>query len=174
MERLEKVAREVARKEMVVLEGVGRSFERTVDFDDVAANPGGLALEPAKLTLDGIAREFAIVVKTIDTTQKEMLVRLEVKTPREGSSEYDTDDVEFWTGFFDFPMIDHTRLSHDQRCAVVLNAFDGPSGLADVTVAYFPGKYAGLREKPYYDEVLAKLLAANRTPTPRATPTKTP
>ena len=31
-----------------------------------------------------------------------------------------------------------------------------------MTVAYFPGKYAGLREKPYYDEVLAKLLAANR------------
>ena len=26
-----------------------------------------------------------------------------------------------------------------------------------------PAKYAGLREKPYYDEILAKLLAANRS-----------
>ena len=86
----------------------------------------------------------------------------------------DTTATEFWLGHFDFPMIDNIRLPHDQRLAVVLNAFDGASGLADVTVAYFPGKYAGLREKPYYDEVLAKLLAANRTPTPAATPTKTP
>jgi hypothetical protein len=60
-------------------------------------------------------------------------------------------------------MIDNTRLPHDQRLAIVLNNFDGPGGRADLTLAYFPGKYAGLREKPYYDEVLAKLLAANQT-----------
>ena len=47
--------------------------------------------------------------------------------------------------------------------------------LADVTVALFPGKYAGLREKPYYDEVLAKLLAANRSfAAENATPTPAP
>jgi hypothetical protein len=39
-------------------------------------------------------------------------------------------------------------------------------------VAYFPGKYAGLREKPYYDEVLAKLLAANRAATAAEAETK--
>jgi hypothetical protein len=74
-------------------------------------------------------------------------------------------------------MIDNTRLPHDQRLAVVLNNFDSKRGLADVTVALFPGKYAGLREKPYYDEVLAKLLAANRSfaaeaPTPTTTPAR--
>jgi hypothetical protein len=66
-------------------------------------------------------------------------------------------------GHFDFPMIDNIRLPHDQRMAVVLNAFDPRRGSADLTLAYFPGKYAGLREKPYYDEVLAKLLAANQS-----------
>ena len=45
----------------------------------------------------------------------------------------------------------------------MLNNFDAKRSLADVTVALFPGKYAGLREKPYYDEVLTKLLAANKT-----------
>ena len=74
----------------------------------------------------------------------------------------DTLATEFWLGYFDFPMIDNVRLSHDQRLAVVLNAFDARQGSADLTLAYFPGKYAGLREKPYYDEVLAKLLAANQ------------
>ena len=78
-------------------------------------------------------------------------------------------------GPFDFPMIDNTRLPHDQRLAVVLNNFDAKRGLADITAALFPGKYAGLREKPYYDEVLAKLLAANRNFAPESlTPTPVP
>ena len=74
----------------------------------------------------------------------------------------DTVATEFWLGPFDFPMIDNIRLPHDQRLAVVLNNFDAAGGRADLTLADFPGKYAGLREKPYYDEVLAKLLAANQ------------
>src|SRR4029077_17504222 len=76
----------------------------------------------------------------------------------------ETTSTEFWLGPFDFPMIDNIRLPHDERMAAVLNTFDARSGSADLTLAYFPGKYAGLREKPYYDEVVARLLAANRPP----------
>ena len=89
-------------------------------------------------------------------------------------SRVDTSATEFWLGHFDFPMIDNTRLPHDQRLAVVLNSFDTKRGLADVTVALFPGKYAALREKPYYDEILAKLLAANRSVPVEGTPSPTP
>ena len=56
-------------------------------------------------------------------------------------------------------MIDNTRLTHDQRAAVVLNAFE--DGSADVTLAYFPGSYASLKEKPYYQEVVQKLMGTN-------------
>jgi hypothetical protein len=56
-------------------------------------------------------------------------------------------------------MIDNTRLSHDQRCSVVLNAFEGE--LADITLAYFPGSYASLKEKPYYQEVVQNLMRTN-------------
>ena len=160
MDRLEKIAREVARKEMVVLEGVGKSFERTVDFEDVAKSPGGLALEPAKLTLNGIDREFAIVVKKVDVNRKEMLVRLEVRTPRGPLGDYDTDEAEFWSGFFDFPMIDHTRLSRDQRCAVVVRNFGKSS--ARIALVDFPGSYASLKEKPYIQEMIKDLLGAKK------------
>lgn len=160
MERLEKIAREVARKEMVVLEGVGKSFERTVDFEEVAKNPGGLALEPARLTLNGIEREFAPVVKKVDVNRKEMQIRLEVRTPRGTSGDYDTDEAEFWSGFFDFPMIDHTRLSHDQRCAVVIRNFGTSS--ARMALVDFPGSYASLKEKPYIQEMIKDLLGAKK------------
>jgi hypothetical protein len=160
MDRLEKIAREVARKEMVVLEGVGKSFERTIDFEDVAKSPGGLALEPAKLTLSGIEREFAIVIKKVDVNRKELQIRLEVRTHRGSSGDYDTDEAEFWSGFFDFPMIDHTRLSHDQRCAVVVRNFGKSS--ARIALVDFPGSYASLKEKPYIQEMIKDLLGAKK------------
>jgi hypothetical protein len=62
-DRLSKVAREVTRKEMVVLEEAGKSFERIVDFDDLVRNPGGIPPEPAMLTLNKVERDFALVVK---------------------------------------------------------------------------------------------------------------
>ena len=155
-DHLEKVAREVTRKEMVVLEGVGRSFERTVDFDEVSTSPGGLALEPARLTLNGIDRHFTIVVKKVNTELQEIQVRVEVRTPKGQTGDFEANEAEFWTGFFDFPMIDHTRLSHDQRCAVIVKNFGQSS--ARIALVDFPGSYASLKEKPYIQEMIQELL----------------
>ncbi|MGE5237060.1 MAG: hypothetical protein ACM3O7_11990 [Acidobacteriota bacterium] len=160
MDRLETIAREVVRKEMVVLEGVGASADRTVDFDDVAKAPGGLELEPARLKLNQIERDFAVVVKKIDVSQKEMQVRLQVRTPRGQSGDVDTDEAEFWIGTFDFPMIDHTRLSHDQRCAIIIRNFGRSS--ARIALVDFPGSYASLKEKPYIQEMIQDLLGAKK------------
>jgi hypothetical protein len=160
LDRLEMVAREVARKEMVVLEGVGSSVERTVNFAEVAASPGGLALEPAKLKLAGIEREFALVVKKVEPVRKELLIRAEVRTPKGPSGDFETDEAEFWTGFFDFPMIDHTRLSHDQRFAIVVRNFGKSS--ARIALVDFPGSYASLKEKPYIQEMIKDLLGAKK------------
>lgn len=159
-DRLSKVAREVTRKEMVVLEEAGKSFERTVDFDDLVRNPGGIPLERAMLTLNKVERNFALVVKKVDVGRKEMQIRLEVKTRNEDTGEYRTDDAEFWVGYYDFPMIDHVRLSRDQRFAVILRNFGG--GSARIAAVYFPGAYASLKEKPYVQEMVKNLLQTNK------------
>lgn len=65
-------------------------------------------------------------------------------------------EAKFWVGPFDFPMIDNTRLPNDQRCAVILKKFEYPE--ASLTVICFPGSHASLKEKPYYDEIVEKLL----------------
>jgi hypothetical protein len=101
-----------------------------------------------------------------DPEGRQIQLRITVRGGQREAAE--TTAAEFWLGPFDFPMIDNIRLPHDQRMAAVLNNFDPRHGIADLTVAYFPGKYAGMREKPYYDEVLAKLLAANQTAAPAA------
>jgi hypothetical protein len=161
--RLERVAEEVSKKQMLVIEEGGATFDTTVNWKTLSfPSPGseGEAGFVAKdLVVDGIQRNFKIEALAVDPATQQIQLRVTVRTAEKES--VDTTAAEFWLGHFDFPMIDNVRLPHDQRMAVVLNNFD--HGSADLTLAYFPGKYAGLREKPYYEEVLTKLLAANKS-----------
>jgi len=99
------------------------------------------------------------MVQEADVKARELKVRLEIATPLDTAGRVETSSAEFWVSFFDFPMIDNVRLGRDQRCAVVLNAME--EGVADITLAYFPGSYASLKEKPYYQEVVQNLMRAN-------------
>jgi hypothetical protein len=42
---LERVAREVTRKQMLSLEEAGDKFDRQIDLDSLKQNPGGLVLD---------------------------------------------------------------------------------------------------------------------------------
>jgi hypothetical protein len=150
--RLNSVARQITTKELVLLEQVGKKFSRTVDFDKFRANPGGLELDQETLTLDGTEREFMLSVLEIDPKRRELTMELGVRTPKESPI---VRRLAFHVSYFDFPMIDNTRLSRDQRAAVVLNEFGEGSG--DLTLVLFPGSYASLKEKVSYDEVVEKL-----------------
>ncbi len=155
-DRLERVAREIVRKQMVVLEGVGKKFDRTIDLTD---DPVGSSLDPATLTLDSIPTTFAIDVLAVDRQQSEVTLGLNIETP-DPEQGRQTKTASFTVSYFDFPMIDNTRLGSDQRCAVVLNGFSAQS--ADLTLVLFPGAYASLKEKPYYNEVIENVLSASR------------
>lgn len=157
--RLFNVATEISLKQMLVLESAGAKVDRDIDFDAFKENPGGVPLEPVTLTVEGIQRQFSLFVLEADKKTRELKMRLEVRTPKDTIGNMETSTAEFWVGFFDFPMIDNTRLTQDQRCAVVLNAFE--DGLATITLAYFPGSYASLKEKPYYMEVVQNLMKTN-------------
>lgn len=150
--RLNKVAREITTRQMVLLEQVGRKFSRTVDLEKFRSSPGGLELEQENLSLDGTDREFMLSVLEADPRRKELTMELGVRTPKESAI---VRRLTFRVTYFDFPMIDNTRLSRDQRAAVVLNEFG--EGGADLTLVFFPGSYASLKEKVSYDEVVQKL-----------------
>lgn len=157
-ERLNRVAREITRKQMVILEGAGSKFERKFKLANVPTSKKGLPIEldEAVLSLEDIQREFRVYIMGVNSGTQELHLRLEVITPEQSASVFATNSVDFWVGFYDFPMIDHTRLSHDQRVAITLSNFE--DGYANITVVYFPGAYAGLKEKPYYQEVVKELL----------------
>jgi hypothetical protein len=155
---------------MLVIQEGGDTVDATVNWKTLTF-ASGADFVAKDLTSDGLTRNFRLEILGADAANRQVQLRVTVRGGQRGAAE--TTSAEFWLGPFDFPMIDNVRLPHDQRMAAVLNNFDSRSGSADLTLAYFPGKYAGLREKPYYDEVLAKLLAANQSTVPAAaTPAK--
>ncbi len=172
LDRLNKVATEISRKQMLVLESAGQKTDRAIDLERFKDNPGGFPLEDASLTLDGITRQFSLRVLAADKKTREINIRMEIKTPTDDGKNVETHNAEFWVGFFDFPMIDNTRLPHDQRASVILNAFE--DGIADITLAYFPGSYASLKEKPYYGEVIQKLMKADNSAPEQTVPRPEP
>ena len=160
LERLYRVANEISRKQMLVLEGAGQKADRQIDIESVQKY-SGLQLDDATLSLDGITRRFSIYVVAADPQTRQINVRLEIKTPKDNGAGTETSSADFWMGYFDFPMIDNTRLTHDQRAAVILNSFE--DGAADITLAYFPGSYSSLKEKASYQEVFQNLVKTNES-----------
>jgi hypothetical protein len=154
-ERLENVAREIARKQMIVLEGVGKRFDRTVDLSQDA---DGSSLDHASLSLDSVQTDIDIDIVHVDKENREVTVSASIETPDPAQGRQ-TKVATFTVSFFDFPMIDNLRLARGQRCALVLTNFSDHS--ADITGVLFPGAYASLKEKPYYNEVIQSVLSAS-------------
>ena len=157
LDRVNRVAREITDRQRFSLEGHGKSFRRSVDLEELAkAGKAGIELDGETIHIGDKTFDVNLRVLQVDAAQQQILVRLEVKAP-EGSSQADTRAV-FNVGWFDFPMIDNTRLANGTRCAVTLSAFS--PAMADLTTICFPGEYASLKERPYYDEVIERLQEA--------------
>jgi hypothetical protein len=118
-------------------------------------------------------RQFKLELINYDEVAHEVMVRLYVSQlltqeecqlstmDLEGKREIDTN---FVVGLFDFPMIDNTRLSGGERCAVSLTALN-PS-VVSIALAYFPASRASLKDKPYYDEVIKDLVRGRQSTNP--------
>jgi hypothetical protein len=152
--RLRQMTREVATRQLVLLEQVGKKFSRTVDFEMVKST-GYLELPPETLVLGdpqtGKERQFSLSVLGVDPQTHEMSMEMLIRTKGDPNTQL----RRFHVGNYDFPMIDNTRLSEDQRAAIAVTQSGDTS--AEITLVYFPGSYASLKEKVSYDEVVEQL-----------------
>ena len=170
LSRLEDVAKEVAGKQIEILQESGTSRERGIDFDQLHAHPEGVrvfeqcfplhAEDASKLPADKQSssastandnpRCISADIMDIRLKEKKLSVHL-TSTTKEGESVEEL----FWLDFYSFPMVDNTHLSHDERIAVVLKEFNEAN--AQLAFVYFPGSHAGLKDKPFYDDMLHQL-----------------
>lgn len=170
--RLYKMAGDVISKQISSLEGAASRETMFITFPaDSNGHKPGLSQELAMDWKD--SKEFHDTVKVGNTysiykrvvflnalssnvDEKTVNVRLDIETSVNDKF-INMVTQEFTIDYFQFPMIDNTRLSNDMRCAVVMRDFAYPNFI-EVDILYFPGSHSSLKEKPYYDEVVKKLL----------------
>lgn len=170
--RLYKMARDVTSKQISSLEGAAAKEMMFITFpgDSIDYKPGlsqELAIDwkdsktfydtiKVGNTIDVYKRVVFLKALQYNVDEKSVNVRLDIENSLNDKF-VNMVTQEFTIDYFQFPMIDNTRLSNDMRCAVVMRDFDFPNYI-EVDILYFPGSHSSLNEKPYYDEVMKKLL----------------
>lgn len=165
--RLERVAKEVTGKQLASLEDGGLRKDAYVTFEDINNTQLNEAVEPAikeVLLLPGFGdrvdrqvspRKFYLEVLGADEAKRTLDVLLEVINEDSGEIEL---AANFSVGFYDFPMIDNSRLPGGERVAVALRDWE-PGSHVQVALAYFPSSRASLKEKLFYEEIVEQLQA---------------
>ncbi|MCX6238776.1 MAG: hypothetical protein NTY07_14645 [Bacteroidia bacterium] len=170
--RLYKMAGDVISKQISSLEGAAASETMFITFpgDSIKYKPGlsqdfAIDWKDSKVFNDTIKagntnsvykRVVFLKATGFNVDEKTVNVRLDIETSINDKF-INMVTQEFTIDYFQFPMIDNTRLSNDMRCAVVMRDFDFPNFI-EVDILYFPGSHSSLKEKPYYDDVVKKLL----------------
>ncbi len=67
----------------------------------------------------------------------------------------DPTKINFRLDYFNFPLIDNTRLSNNERFAIILEKFNEVEVILKGVL--FPGIYASQRDKPYLNEAIQEL-----------------
>ena len=146
--QLERVASEVIDKQLATLADGGVLTTFSLSFDQL--DRGGVSLDerlyPIRADQPELKEQRYIFVEALysNPEAREIKVRLESGSP---DDRFNPEvDIVFNVGFFDFPMIDNTRVSHSQRIGIALRRWSDYG--AELALIYYPG---------IYDEVLDQL-----------------
>lgn len=167
LKRMERVANDVATKQLMFLESEGAHADWHVEFGAfqhyMKQNPEtrfNLNAEPASLVFGNpeTRTDVTVYVDEINTATHRLTVELEYWTPGSNAT---SQTAPFSVSLYDLPMIDNIRLPDDRRLSVVLDSFGTDS--AQITLVAFPGGYAGLIEKPYFQDLVNQLIAGQKS-----------
>ena len=163
-ERLYTMSREVTNKQIASLEGVSATEKFNYCYDPVncpeMSSTFSCTFQDSVKNgkkVDSIQHIVRLTILEMDTVRRSVEVRLNICT-RLPNMEDKCANPAFTIDFFEFPMIDNTRLINDKRCSVVMRDFDTVNKFIEIDIIFFPGTHSSLKERPYYDDIVAKLL----------------
>lgn len=119
----------------------------------------------------GVKRNFNVTFSDVDGDEETVKVDLEV-CRRDAPHGETCVTRDFRLDFFNFPKIDNTRLSENQRFALILESFskldqDSENGsetndrvLIEAALVLFPAEFASLKDRPSMNEALEMLEKA--------------
>jgi len=107
------------------------------------------------LELDGKTYRVAMHFREVDTLHKSIEAGLTIDSLDATNPESAQTEISFHLDYFNFPLIDNTRLPNNHRFAVVLDKFDDTQ--LKVKGILFSGMYASQRDKPFLNEAIQQL-----------------
>jgi hypothetical protein len=186
--RLRDLAKEVALRQLLALTSHGDTIEFQFSFKalkleqetynivvrDVTTDTEGPMSLPQRIG-EGILKfaeqkqHFSLYLEGVDVTRERLNVMMEI------NGEHGSSPLKFWVDYFDFPMIDNTRIKGGNRIAVVLNEFNAESsqingknkqldGAGMITVIGFPEAYASLKDRAFLQDLLEQLVGKDSQP----------
>jgi hypothetical protein len=183
--RLRSLARRVASVQLASINPKGKSIEFSVPVHRVEILPGGpseewqytwpndalgetraqrgadqadyqeTGLGYGERELNGVRRGFTIQFRNADLERRRVQVEVRISDLDPEKVQATDTNMVFTLDYFNFPLIDNTRLSHNHRFALILEKFDQES--IDVKGVLFPGLYASQRDKPFLNEAIQQL-----------------
>lgn len=155
--RLHSLAKRVSQQQLSALSTGGKYWDFDIEIKKISAGqsakwPGDNDSNEKKL--NDIKRNYTFTFSQVDETYKTVIVDLEIQNTGE-SEVIEVIERSFALNYFNFPMVDNTRLSNDQRFALIMTNF-GESVIHFVAIS-FPGKYSSQRDKPFLDDVIHRL-----------------
>ncbi len=122
------------------------------DYQETGSEYGGLEGERE---LDGVRRGFTIKFRNADLELRRVQVEVTISDLDPEKVQATDTSMVFTLDYFNFPLIDNTRLSYNHRFALILEKFD--EKFIDVKGVLFPGLYASQRDKPFLNEAIQEL-----------------
>ena len=103
--------------------------------------------------LDNIIRSYTFTFSEVNKNRKTVKAGLEVQ--EKDTKGVPVTEIGFELNYFNFPMVDNTRLSKNQRFALVIEDFN--ENTIKIAGICFRGLHASQRDKPFLDEVIDQL-----------------
>ena len=107
------------------------------------------------MTLESKTYRVTMHFRNLDNLHKSVTAGLTVDSIDTINPETAHTEMEFNLDYFNFPLIDNTRLPNNQRIALVMEKF-GETQIK-VKVILFSGMYASQRDKPFLNEAIQQL-----------------
>ena len=156
-EHLDRVASQVKQRQAALLEADGKRQDFDVDLnhpfeggDAPSFHVKAPRVRDEASTDEPALREFDVSVVAHDPVHR----RLKLTITSAGIK-----TLAFWLDPYDFPLVNFSRISRNERIAVVLHRYNNQPEFKAATLVflYFPSWRSGAKDKPYLDDLITRL-----------------
>ena len=112
------------------------------------------------IELNGVKRYLQLYISHVDFCKKTANTQI-LLLKKDDSTDLEVDRT-FTLDYFNFPMVDNTRLSNNHRLAIIMDSFQitGTDPHIEIVGIIFPSEYASLRDRPGMQEARKLLESA--------------